>query len=279
VTAFNRSGKPIGTLGRPAALQGLTLSPDDMQLLAYGTDRAWVLDVKQGGASSLPYSTVRWFGWSSDGANLLGTANQRRIIQRAVNGPADVRELGSYSTPFGAAQDVSPAGKTILTMVVGGNGILGVEAEPGSRPTPRQLTEDGQFAAGPRFSPDGQWMVYEGGDRASSALYVAPIRGPGRRRQIAARGRYAEWRRDGKEIVYWSVPSANLMSVPVAARRDGPEFGDPQSLFGGLRLAPGTTLTSRPIAVSRDGSRIFFLQAVDQPNAHVIHIATSWPGR
>ena len=276
-TAFDRSGKAVGTLGRPASLQALILSPDETQLLAAGSDRAWVLDVKQGGASPLPYSTVRWFGWSDDGASLLGAANQRRIVQRAVNGPADVRELGSYATPFGVPQDVSADGKTILTMLFGGNGILVVEA--GSGGSSRQLTETGQFAAGARFSPDGQWMVYEGGDRTSGALYVQPVQRPGRRTQIASRGRYAEWRRDGKEIVFWSLPSASLMSVSVTAGRDGLQFADPQPLFAGLRLAPGTTLNSRPLAVSKDGSRVFFAQAVEQPNANVIHIATTWPGR
>jgi hypothetical protein len=33
------------------------------------------------------------------------------------------------------------------------------------------------------------------------------------------------------------------------------------------------------LAVSRDGSRIYFNQAVRQPDANVIHILTGWAGK
>jgi hypothetical protein len=278
VTVFDRSGKRVGSLGRPAALQSLVLSPDGTQLLAHGTERAWVLDVNHQGGFSLPASIVRWFGWSRDGLKLIGGENQRRLVERAVNGPGDARELGASATPFGIGQDVSPNGRTIITTLLGGGGILAVDLDQTAGGlSPRRLTETGQFAVTPRIAPDGRWIVYEGGDRGSSALYVQPFPGEGRRRQIASGGRYPEWRRDGKEILFCSLRSDELMSVAVTTKGGELEFGAPGPLFGGLRMPAGTTLITRPLAVSHDGSRIFFPQEIDQPNSGVIHVSTQWP--
>ena len=101
---------------------------------------------------------------------------------------------------------------------------------------------------------------------------------PGRRKQIAARGRYAEWRRDGKEIVFISGDS--LMSVSVDGVVDGQlRTGAPQRLFEGVRLVAGTTFVSRPIAISRDGSRIFLLRALEQPGSERIRVVRLWPAQ
>jgi len=61
------------------------------------------------------------------------------------------------------------------------------------------------------------------------------------------------------------------MSVPVDGS-DTLTFGAPRKLFSGLRLPGGTVASSIPLAVSRDGSRIFWAQAIEQPESNVIHI-------
>ena len=280
VSVFDRSGQRLGAVGRPAALHSLVLSPDETQLLAHGSERAWVLDVNHQGGFSLPASTTRWFGWSIDGLKLIGTENQRRIVERPINGPGDPREIATATAPFGNGQDVSPNGATVLTSLLGGAGIMAVDvAQTPAGQAPRRLTEAGQFAITPRFSPDGRWVVYEGGDRASSALYVQPYPGPGRRRQIASGGRYPEWRRDGREILFCSLRSDEVMSVAVTPKGSDLEFGAARPLFGGLRMPSGTTLVTRPLAVSRDGSRLYFPQEIDQPDAGVIRVSTGWPRR
>jgi hypothetical protein len=280
ITVFDRSGQRVGSLGRPGSLQSLVIAPDGTQLLAYGSERASVLDVNHQTGVSLPHSTVRWFAWSVDSLKVIGAENQRRLVERPVTGPGDPREIGTSSLPFGLGQDVSPDGKTLLTSLLGGAGILAINlqrATAGQPPT--RLTETGQFAIGPRFAPDGKWIVYEGGDRGSSALFVQPYPGPGRRRQIASGGRYPEWRRDGKEILFCSLRSDEIMSVPVTMSGGELQFGTPRPLFGGLRMPAGTTLMTRPLAISRDGSRIFFPQEVEQPASGVIHLSTQWSPR
>jgi uncharacterized protein (TIGR03437 family) len=49
-------------------------------------------------------------------------------------------------------------------------------------------------------------------------------------------------------------------------------FGPPRALFSGLHQAQG----ARTFAVSRDGSRIFWLQGTEQPDSNMIYIKTGW---
>jgi hypothetical protein len=49
-------------------------------------------------------------------------------------------------------------------------------------------------------------------------------------------------------------------------------FGPPELLFTGLRRPPGAVLSGRPLAVTRDGSRIYWPQPVEQADSGVIHV-------
>jgi hypothetical protein len=61
------------------------------------------------------------------------------------------------------------------------------------------------------------------------------------------------------------------MSVTVTGGAS-PTFAAPRKLFSGLRLPPSAVLRSGPLAVSPDGSRIFWLQGVPRPESNVIHV-------
>ena len=62
------------------------------------------------------------------------------------------------------------------------------------------------------------------------------------------------------------------MSISVQQAGRELRFGDPHILFSGIRGAPGLVHSNTPLAVSHDGSRIFWLQGPDQPDANLIHI-------
>jgi hypothetical protein len=66
------------------------------------------------------------------------------------------------------------------------------------------------------------------------------------------------------------------MSVTVEAAGSDLRFGAPRKLFSGLRLPPGVNTSSGPLAVSRDGSRIFWLRRAEQPDSNMIYIKTGW---
>jgi len=52
-------------------------------------------------------------------------------------------------------------------------------------------------------------------------------------------------------------------------------FTTPQTMFRVRSPANLTSAVSR-FAITRDGSRIYFPQAVEQPDTNMIHIMTGW---
>jgi len=66
------------------------------------------------------------------------------------------------------------------------------------------------------------------------------------------------------------------MAVSVTAAGSQLRFGLPHKLFSGIRSPAGANTSNRPLAVSSDGSRIYFVQSVEQPDSNMIHIKMGW---
>ncbi len=120
------------------------------------------------------------------------------------------------------------------------------------------------------MSPDGAWTVYN-----ESGIYVQPLTSPGLRRQIASSGLFAVWRADGKEILYADEDRDQLRiwSVRVDGVGNQLRFAPPEPLFS-VPSPLGLLSGARPLAVSRDGSKIYFLQSTEEPDSGVIHVRT-----
>jgi hypothetical protein len=82
------------------------------------------------------------------------------------------------------------------------------------------------------------------------------------------------WRKDGKEILFYAAGA--LWSIAVESAGPTLHFSPPQKLFSGLRLPAVSNTGVRPLAVSHDGSRIYFPQAAEQPNTDFIQIRMGW---
>jgi hypothetical protein len=100
---------------------------------------------------------------------------------------------------------------------------------------------------------------------------VQPLTRPGIRRQIANSGNSAVWRADGKEILY--IDQGRIWSVRVNGVDTQLNFAIPEPLFSASQPL-GLLSGSRPLAVSRDGSRIYYLQSVEEPDSGVINVRT-----
>lgn len=288
VTVFNRRGEQLGAAGPPSLIVSIVLSPDESRLLAFSPGIASVVEVGQSGRVPIPRG-ARWFGWSSDGARILGirqpgspysqSASVSRgpasLVEVSADGAGGIQPIGDLAVPvFLNPQDVSPDETRVLGQ--DGDDITVLRADRNATPAERSvsfLVDEAQRVHQPRFSPDGRWVVFEDAtERSPGPLYVQSVDGPRRRRQVSAAGTFPEWRRDGKEIVF--ALRAELWSVQVIAHGDDLSFGPAVKLFGGLRTAAGTTVASRALAVSRDGSRIFTVQKVEQREPNVIHVRT-----
>src|SRR5207302_7500057 len=197
-----------------------------------------------------------------DGSKLWGQQQTtwRRIGERSLTS-GDIRGFGDSP---GTLHDISPDGKDALFW--GDGRILSTHLEGTAQErAPRTIVQN---SYSPRFSPDGHWIVYA---IRQQGIFVQPFPGPGLRRQVTSDGTYPVWRRDGKEIVYGGA-AGSVWSVNVESAGNELRFAAPRKLFSGLRSPAGATTASHPLEVSRDGSHIYFPQAVEQPNSDVINV-------
>ena len=193
-----------------------------------------------------------------------------KVAERTVTGTGEVHELGDAT---GDLEDVSPDGKQVLMHAANGIASLRLQGTEPDR-TPKIAIQPGEQPSGAGFSPDGRWIVYF---VRGTGVYVQPFPGPGLRQQIAGASRFPVWRKDGKEIVI--ADQRGVWSVRVDAAGGGLRFGAPELLFSGIRFPIGNIGASRPLAVSRDGSRFYFPQAAEQPDPSVIHVRMGWEGK
>ena len=173
----------------------------------------------------------------------------------------------------GEPHDISSDGTQLLSPEIlpgGSYRLLVTQLEEPKKSVPhRALVTSDQRTWAPRFSPDGRWFAYESGGTIS----VQPFPGPGRRQQVVPAGTNAEWRKHGKEIVYTHF--GDVMAVAVETAAGQVRFGAPHKLFSGFDVPAGFNLSDRVLAVSKDGSRFYSFQGVEQPESTSF---TSRPG-
>jgi len=288
VTIFDRQGREIGTAGSPTVVQTLRLAPDETRLIIGFNNTAWLLEPGRPGRLQLERGSRETL-FSPDGSSFLDATpwggQGQRVVERPVIGEGTPRELAKPAG-LGRLEDISPDGKTLLFSRGALDTAVFSVALDGSQKPPKPLVQTGETISHARFSPDGRWIVYtastlEGGGRggiySGGGTYVQAYPGPGLRKQVTSRGNYPVWRKDGREIVYLDEYQGRnyIWSVPVAAL--GGEFqpGTPSPLFP-VRLPATTFGDLNFLAVSRDGSRFYIPQAVEQPDSDVIHILMGW---
>jgi len=284
VTILDRQGKEIGTAGSPTVVQTLKLAPDENRLLIGFNATAWLLEPGRPGQQQLEQGSRETL-FSPDGLKFLDAipwgGQGQRVVEHPVTGEGMARELAKPSG-LGRLEDISPDGRTLLFSRGALDTTLFSFQPAGVQKDPKSLVQTGETISHARFSPDGRWILYtasrdRGGIYTGGGTYVQPYPGPGLRKQVTSHGNYPVWRRDGREIVYLDAYKGRnyIWSVPVAA--PGGEFrsGTPSPLFP-ARLPATTFGDLNFLAVSRDGSRFYIPQAVDQPDSGVIHVRVGW---
>jgi hypothetical protein len=185
-----------------------------------------------------------------------------------VSGSGQPRELAripAIEGRRGLLDGISPDGSRIL--FGDGTGLLLFVLD--GKGVPERIF--GREADNAAMSPDGTWILYH--PNAESGVYAQPISGTGLPRQIANSGNWAVWRGDGKEILYFDRNTNSISSVRVEGSGERLRFSPPEPLFS-VAAPQGTNSGSRPLAVNRDGSRIYFLQSREQPESGVINVRT-----
>ena len=284
VTIFDRQGKEVGTAGPPTIVQTLTLAPDEKRLLVGFNGDAWLLEPGRPGRQRLEHAVWNLL-WSADRSKLVGaiptSAQGLRVVERPVTGEGPVRELATLPG-MGRLEDVSPDGKTLLVSRGALDTTVFSFQLDAAQKEPRPLVQTGQTISHARFSPDGRSIVYTasssgsgaGGIYSGGGTYVQPYPGPGLRSQVTSRGNYPVWRRDGREIVYLDDYQGRnyIWAVAVGAS----EAEAPATPLFPARLPATTFGDLNFLAVSRDGSRFYIPQAVEQPESDGIQVRMGW---
>ena len=272
LTWFDSSGRQVGTLGSvaEARVPVLSLNGDKLAIDRVDPDRstrdAWVIDVARG------YDTRLTSHPANDFAPVLSPDGTRVIFASDRNGPdASLYQKsatgdGPEELLLGGAgdkrpQDWSPDGTHVLFAGAGGLWLL---PTAGERRAVQVTPEGAAREMHPRFSPDGQWLLYDTRESGRAEVYVRPLAAGGEKSRISTGGGWdPRWRADGKEIFYLDL-EGTLMAVTVTT---------------GAKVAAGTAraLFSTPLkgrvedsyslrstyAVARDGQRFLFARRPD----------------
>jgi hypothetical protein len=258
VTSVDRTGNVIGTTGPSSGAFNLSLSPDGTQLLASGGASTLLLTVGQPGSQAFQGD---WFAWSADGSEIFGIDGQE-VTKRSLT-RADAVVVGRLPPDDFGVRDLSPDGTQLLyaSGIHGEGGLLALPLGGSAQNLKPALLAPGEptVIMHARFSPDGHWIVY-----SQDGLYVQPFPGPGLRRQIGPNG-IPFWRGDGREII--ELGRDGFVSITVSWAQGEPRFGTPTVLFSskGMRPPSGSFASATSWAVSRDGSRIYWLRGEEQP--------------
>ncbi len=125
----------------------------------------------------------------------------------------------------------------------------------------------------PSFSPDGKWLAYANNETGRMEVYIQPFpSGAGRWQVSTAGGGRPNWRKDGKELFFFSTDQ-QVMAVDVNQKGASLELGTPHALF----KATTVSTTSGPYTVSSDGKKFVMNTVLPQSITEPLTLITNWP--
>jgi Tol biopolymer transport system component len=290
VTSFERSGRPLGTIGPLPfeAAPSLEFSPNGTRLATQspaGPDpnaEIWLFNLADRRATQLTFTpgADRHPVWSPDGQRVVFSsrrADSPGLYQKSAGGqqPEELllRSPGGdwdqyWPTDWSATGIVYENGRDAANVQLW---MLPVEGD--RRPYP-VVSEAGNHH-GARVSPDGRWLAYQTTfQRGPPDVVIQSLTTPDVKVRVSTDGGSSpRWRADGAELFYLSR-NGRLMAVAIEQPRLGElRLGKAQPLFQtGLRLLP-TGVPS--INVSTDGLR-FFIAKENQETPPSIVVLVSW---
>jgi Tol biopolymer transport system component len=284
---FDRDGKKLGTVGDAADFSNPALSPDDSRLAICIRDpqtkmrNIWVIDSLRRSRARLtfdPFDDVNPL-WSPDGTRIAFSSNrrgERDVYQKLADGSGQDELLLEAKGGTKNLEDWSPDAQYLLyNYQPAGQHYLYIMPFAGDRkPTPFVKTEfrtdQGQF------SPNGRWLAYSSYESGKSEICVQgftlnPSQPRGKWQVSTAGGSEVRWRRDGKELYYYS--GGAIMAVDV--KTDGASFeaGIPKALF---KAPPGALVARNHFVVSKDGHRFLVVAPVEDATNSPMEVLVNW---
>jgi len=268
LTWFDRSGKPMGTVGNAGVGYSATISPDDSsiafdQAAPPSDSDVWVYDVARRTESRLTSGPIfnAFPIWSPDSTALLYYAFRDgigQIVKRARGGTGAESVLSLAELPKIRERyptDWSRDGRHLILTVSSEKTKQDIWVLPLSEDQKAFKYLGSEFNEGQgKLSPNGHWIAYNSDETNQYEVYVQTFPQPGEKTRISTNGGgFPIWSRDGKELYFVSVVNGNqtLMAIPVEMSGEAFRTGQAKALFP-VRLAAGG-FQGYPYDVSRDG--------------------------
>jgi Tol biopolymer transport system component len=280
-----RDGSDVRILSERESYNWPRLSPDGTRLVLQrvdgrrGTPDLWVKDLNRGTETRVT-SRPNHGGlpvWSPAGDRLAFLWGRVGSAEIGIGSSDGTSAIVSRACPERCEpSDWSPDGRTLILTVRTALGsdvwAMPVEAT-GEGDVARPIFAERFNERDARISPDGEWIAYVSDESGREEISVRRISGGERTVLSPDGGHQPVWRRDGAELFY--VDPQGILSA-VAVRRGA-----------GGRLVPGVRakLGVPPIGVghwgtqydvTRDGSRVYFLDREQAEPATRIEVILGW---
>jgi eukaryotic-like serine/threonine-protein kinase len=285
---YDRQGKNLGRAGEPSARDEMALSPDGTRVAEgrmdeRGTWGVWMLDLARGVNTRLSFEAGGGNGvWSPDGKEIIyapGGGQSADLYRKPANG-AGQQELLFHSDANKTPLDWSRDGRYLLFTQRGaktGSDLWVLPMEGEHNPIPYLVTPFNEGQA--QFSPDGRWVAYASNESGTKEVYVQPFPAAGGGKWAVSNGGGSQphWRRDGKELFYFT-PDQTLMFVSATVTGGMFQPGMPRALFrasvlGGTGGGPGLAWR---YDVAPDGQRFLMNTTLDEETGTPITAILNW---
>ncbi len=278
---FDRSGKEIGAVGNAEEFANVALSPDGKSVAVDKTDQVnqntdiWVYDVQGTRVKRLTFDPAidAMPMWSPDGTKLAFTSSRGQLFDiyiKPADGSQDEKPVEATANVDKYPHDWSKDGKYFLY-------LRGTELWTLSYPELKsQPFLKGNFAyRSGQFSPDGKWVAYSSNESGKWEVYVTSFPEANGKWQVSnGGGLQPRWRKDGKELFYFSA-DGKLMAVPIKAGI-GFDAGAPVVLFQADEKEPVATSEQIMYDVSKDGQKFLINTQVRNGGTQPMSVVMNW---
>jgi Tol biopolymer transport system component len=270
LTWFDRAGRPAGSVGEPARISGVRLSPDGRKAAAHvfdlrkGGRDIWVDDLARGVRSRLASDSpdAMFPIWDPRGERIVyasarGGVPPQVYVRDAVSGDEQLLlDVPGIRFP----RDWSPDGRRIAIEDFMSDRRVRVQLwllTPGPPSTVAPFMHGTANKYDAQFSPDGGFLAYTSEETGRPEVFVAALDG-GSGRQVSSRGGgQPRWRRDGRELFYISQDGELVAASVTPGRKLG--VGQARPLFS-PPIGSNNMMTGygTQYDVSADGERFLF---------------------
>ena len=281
-----RDGSDVRILSEREPYNWPRLSPDGTRIVLQrvdqrrGTPDLWVKDLNRGTETRVtsPPNHAGLPVWSPGSDRLAFLWGRMPSAGIAIARSDGTGAIASRACPAGRCEpsDWSPDGRSLIVTVrtPQGSDVWTMPIESSGEEDVARPVFAGRFnERDARISPDGEWIAYVSDESGREEVSVRRISGGERTVLSPGGGHQPVWRRDGAELFYVD-PQGVLRAVAVRRGSGGTLAPGQPVQLGVPRIGVGHWGTQYD--VTRDGSRVYFLDRQQPEPATRIDVILGW---